>query len=249
MTLEFDQDFFGKSLDVETYDAILMARWKDKDRNKEVELMRKKWFDMRLLHPTQATYLFAHLFTQEIRKMIRDNINNTPAVIKNGRVVDWEPIKAGDIFEPSTVKDEKKYRFWKSKITALIHARQTADFYCIPYSFYIKQGLTAIYFGKFNLLNSASIPQPSMLIHKDVVVKILNAWMSSLEGKIYCAEHPRYLIKNFNEHIDCSEHEIWLCDQIARKSNPNLAIRKFFDAGFLSKKRIIERFGAAKVPI
>jgi hypothetical protein len=239
------EEFLGHDLDLESCDALLITRWSSKDRKREVELMRTKWFDHRVLHPTHATYLFAHIFTRETRAFIRANINPAPPKIINGRTVDWEPIKAGDIFEPPT--GEKKIRFWKSKITSLIRARQIADQFGIPYEFFIRAGLRAIYFGRFNILNSAAIPSPQMLLDSVIIDKVLLAWGDALSGRIYCASHPRYLVANGDEHADVAEHQKWLCDQIARKADPSFALAKFIRAGFLSRDVAAARFGENRV--
>lgn len=249
------EDFYGYNLELDQCDALMFTRWSSSSRKKEVGLFQDKWFDHRHLHPVKATYLFGHIFTQEVRKIIRTSIDNTPAIeLRDGTYKDWFPLKKGDILEPPDT--EQAMERWKRKTTALIKARQTADSLGIPYEFFVKEGLKSIYFGRLYLLCQPwqtgtkgdfrnSLPSPMMLNGEETVTKILMKWAEAIDSRIQFAEHPRFNMNVTDGSQDYIAHQKWLVDQIKRKPNPRPAIYKFVKMGLLSPISAVRAFGAA----
>lgn len=224
-----------------------MTRWSDKARRVELDLFQKKWWDYRQSHPVVATYLFAFLFTQETRRIIRAHIDPTPPrVTATGRVIDWNPIKDGDVFEPPHTRSDKTLNFWVRKIGSLIKARQFADQHGIPYQVAVKTGLKHWYFGRSYFLEQMALPEPGMLNGKECQEAILLGWGEALDARIQVAEHPRY--KRLDDpHPDIAKHQAWICDQISRKTDPTHAIRKFVRQGVLSRELAETRYGSQRV--
>ena len=68
-------NYFGNDFTSDKYDSIALSAISDKFLKNESALFSTKWFSYRHLHPVSATYLFAHLYTEEYRKVyqkIRD---------------------------------------------------------------------------------------------------------------------------------------------------------------------------------
>ena len=248
-------DYIGCNFDSEQYDALMFNRWSETAMRREVSLFPTKWFDHRHLHPVHATYLFGHLFTTEVRSIIRSCLDMTPATMgRDGTFKDWNPIKKGDILEPQT--GDKALARWKKVITALIKARQTADTLGIPYSFFIKEGLNSIYFGRFYMLTNnwagtpnwkGSLPSPMMLNGLETTSKILVKWAEKIDGSIQYALDPKYLVAENESSADIDDHQNWLCQQIHRKTDPKPAIRKFVKMGLLSENFAVKSFGPTRV--
>jgi hypothetical protein len=226
--------YFGRDLDRDSCELLFGSLWKPKERALERELFRTKWFDVRHLHPVQATYLMGHLFTQETRSIIRKHIDDTPArVMPDGTVRDWEPLKSGDILEPPD-GSPKRVSFWQRKINSLIRCRMYADSLGIPYTFFVKTGLDRLYFGRMYILDRKKLPEPGILNGKEMRDYILLKWGEELDVRIQYSDHPRYNIAAGYQCDDACDHEKWIIDQIKRKSDPKPAIRTFVGKRLIS---------------
>ena len=238
-----NEEYFGFNLSTDEYEVILHSRWDDKQVKEELKLFSRKWWDYRHQHPVNSTYLFAHIFTRETRAIIRKHIDNTPPkVTAKGTVIDWHPLKSGDVFDPPS--DVNKLKGWKRKTKSLIKARQTADRFGIPYEFFIKAGLKHYYFGRFYIFEEhRTLPSPEMLTSDDCLVAIAEAWLQELESRIHYGTHERYLIANDAGHTDVVEHQKSILNQINRKTNPIPALSKFLKLGYLSERAVRDRYG------
>ena len=238
--------FSPDNLSTDELEELLYTRWGSSSIILEPKLLETRWFDHRQLHPVQATYLFGDLFTNETRRIIRAHINPAPPVIlPSGVVKDWCPLKDGDILKPPLLS--KQVNRWAAKIKALIKARQYADTIGIPYDFFIKTALKHYYFGRYYFTEYKKLPTPQMLNGEECRQEILIEWVNTIEGSIQYAKHSRFLIKNDNGHQDIKDHQKWLMDQMQRKSNPVLALRKFINMDLLSVEQATIRFGAQTV--
>lgn len=243
---DIDVDFYGRDTDPVEADAILATRWGVKERALEASLCRRTWFDYRHLHPVNRTYLFAHLFTAETRTIIRKNIDDAPPRIVGGVVRDWEPIKAGDVFDPPAAANRLLY--WKRKITSLIRARQAADHYAIPYTQFVRYGLRHWYFGRSYFLERTVLPEPGLLNSEECRVAIGLKWLDDMSGVIQHATHSRFQVQaGASTQTDLIEHQEYILRQIARKSDPIPALRKFFALGWLSPDRAALHYRAEQI--
>lgn len=191
----------------------------------------KDW-DERVRHPVISTYYFCHLFTTETRAIIRAHVDDSPPKIaSNGRVIDWEPIKAGDVFDPPS--SAQAMTRWKRKLGSVIRARQWADQHGVPYHFMIRTALRHIYFGRMYLLERTVLPDPGLLNGDQIREAILLAWVDQLEIKVQHGSHARYVLVNGDKHRDVKQHQVWLLSQIKRRPQPHYALAKFIKLGML----------------
>lgn len=238
-------EFHGYDLDTDQCELLANSRWPVKLLRAEPSLYGLKWWDYRAEHFVISTYRFAHIFTQEVRGVIRAHLDpRPPKVTASGRVLDWEPIKAGDILEPPAGKTT----YWSRKITGLIKARQFADQWGIPYPQFLRAGVRRLYFGRYMMHEAQSLlPEPNLLTGEIVSAYILERWAQTVEGTIQHATHPRYRIGGGDLHPDVAAHERWLLDQCARKPDPRFALRNLIRDGWLSRDAAITRFGVHRV--
>jgi hypothetical protein len=233
----WEADFPGKSLDRDACEALLFDRWPERERRREPELMGTKWWDVRLLHPVQATYWFAHLLTFEVRRIIREHLDDrAPSLSASGRVLDWHPIKSGDVFEPPL--DERRRPYWKRKIIGLIRARQAADLDGVPYEVFVASGLKHFYFGRgaYVLARSAvKMPEPNLLYGENCLAQIREDWLAQLQVRPWAARHGRYRLAHDDGHPDHRAHRDWLVQQLSLRSQPELAAARLVRDGLLSR--------------
>jgi len=246
-------EFFGQHLDADSCEILFNTRWVTSSAKVEPKLLGKKWFDYRAEHPVISTYRFGHIFTAEVRRMIRLHLDPTPPVIgPGGQVRDWNPIKAGDFFEPPASKDQRKLAYWKRKIGSLVRARQAADAWGIPYPFYMRTAVSYIYFKGFLVFEHVKLPEPGLLNGDELSDHVLAKWVEQIESGIQCATHPRYLcanrpVSNDPRHPDYADHDAWLIAQLKRKSDPRFGIRNLMRDGFLSRAVAEQAFGRERV--
>ena len=235
-----DTNFIGSDLDGEACEVLMNTRWPSKFALGEADLFGSKWWDYRFEHPVISTYRFAHVFGEKTREFIRKHIDDTPPRLSaSGKLVQWEPIKSGDIFEPPATS---RQAYWKQKISATIKARHFADTAGIPYEFYIHHGLKHWFFGRNYFLEHTKLPSPMLLNNLDCIAKILDAWEDYLGAKIHHGEHPAYVFSaDFNPFRDA--HEQFILDQISKKADPKFALRKFLGAGLITRASAVKRFG------
>ena len=209
--------FQGAELDILACEVLLHTRWADRERQRECGLMRTKWWDYRLLHPTHATYLFAHILDQELRAIIRGHLDNTPArVTESGRVLDWHAVKEGDVFEPPL--NPARHAYWRRKLTGLIRARQAADADGIPYGLFCREGLRHYYLGAGSyMLGRAKVPEPNLLYSDACLLTIRTKWLEQLQLRVQHAQHPAYLVQHDDGHPDRLAHRLWLVAQLRQR--------------------------------
>jgi hypothetical protein len=227
----WDRDYPGRSEPLEHDEALLYALWGVKERKAEPELFRNKWWDVRHLHPAQATRLFTQLYTLEIRRIIRAHIDPTPPrVTAAGRVIDWHPIKEGDALEPPS--SAQRVAYWKRKVGGIIRARQRADQDGIPYDLFVAEGLRHYYFGAGTyMLERAKMPEPNLLTNEDCLYQIRVAWLDRIEQRVQLATHPRFTVKGAGHTPDRGEHLAWIRQQIVCRPAPERSIARVVGEG------------------
>jgi len=239
--------FQGHDRDLDTCEALLFQLWPDKERKREVELFQSKWFDYRTLHAAHATYLFSHIFTTEIRAIMRAHFNDAPArVSATGKVLDWNPIKAGDVFEAPAAA--RNVGYWKRKVIGLIRARQQADADGIPYEVFIGAALKHFYFGAGTyVLQRADqgggrtlMVAPNLLYGDDCLAAIRAAWLGDIGMRVQAAKHPRYKVVNDDGHPDHAEHRDWLRQQLEHRGVQDWAAARLVTSGLLTRPQALD---------
>lgn len=234
--------FPGHDLQDDDCEALLWLLWPDKERKREASLFGQKWWDYRGLTPAHATYLFSHLLSVEVRRIIRAHIDDSPVrVTPSGKVLDWHPIKAGDIFEPPAAS---RIAFWRRKIGGLIRARQAADAEGIPYDVFIAAGLKHFYFGGGSYVLARNvdaggkrtmIPEPNLFYGEDCLAFIRETWLGLLQTRVHAAKLPRYQIVNAGHHPDHQAHIAWLRQQLEHRLVQDWAAARMVGEGLLTR--------------
>jgi hypothetical protein len=238
--LELCGPFEGHDRSLEACEALLYTLWPVKERRREGALFATKWWDHRTLHPVHATYLFHHLFATEIRRIIREHIDPAPPrVSATGKILDWNPIKAGDVFEAPAAS--RSTQFWKRKVLGLIRARQAADADGIPYGIFVREGLRHLYFGEGTWLMQRGwqqggrtiMPEPNLLYGEEVLFAIRQAWLDQIASRVQAGLHPCWRLSNVNAHPDHAAHRAWLLQQLAERPVQEWAAARLVKEGLI----------------
>lgn len=230
-------EFQGYHRDQNECDILLHSRWPASLLKKESGLFRSKWWDYRHLHPTIATDLFGYIFTVEMRKIIRAHINNSPPKISSdGKVRDWFPLGAGDLFNPPTASS--RMNAWRRKISGVIKARQTADSDGIPYPFFIQAGLQHIYFGGgCYILEHVTLPMPSLLHNDRCLQRIREQWIDKMESGVMTGDGEHFKIPGDGSAV-FKAHQNWLIGQVRERPIPRYAATRLVKEGYLTHDQV-----------
>lgn len=202
-TVMLVDNYFGSALTTDVYDELAMFKFKDSLLVNESDLFETKWLDYRHLHPTSATYLFAHHYTSEYRKVyqkIRD--------VEKGKYVTGSKGK-------DAMKKRASLAFWKG--------RQSADELGMPYNLYIGSAL------RFLIQDTIwqRIPQPTHLYSDKVRCFMINEWDTILKTSIIEPDTSFLIDDNeFNTHHK-QEIERYLCEQIMKRENVVFGLSHF----------------------
>lgn len=187
-------------------------------RADEASLMDTRWFDYHALHPTEATYLYAHHYREHFRIHIETYVDIRTADIRRAFTPD-------DIFE-------------SRDLTAMWRARAMADSLGIPYPFVLrfasKRAYTQLQRG---------YPRPNQLYSEEFVIDLKAAWE---EGCATTLRYSRVEGMRASEHRgtpDQKRHVAWVIAQIKRRPAPhhNL-LRRMFREDVLSPKLVGDHF-------
>lgn len=201
--------FYGSDLSPQLCDFIALNGIKNDLLEKEASLFATKWFDYRFLHPTKATYLFAHLYSEGY-KLASQQIYD---VNKGKYMKGW---KGKDFMD-------KKERggFWK--------ARQKADELGIPYSNYINY---AIQFGLKRCWKR--IPRPTHLYSDLCVEFVYDRWQEELLAGIVEPQIAHLRLENQKDSIVHTAMQRWVCSVLKTRKNPHFGL-----SHYMSKLKIV----------
>jgi len=191
--------YFGSALTFNECEILAIANIDRKVLAGEAKLYQDKWFDYRPLHPTQATYLFAHHFNRAY---------GTFMLTAYG--------KGGGFMAGFTGKDvmnaREKRSFWL--------LRQKIDEMGVRYDFFMRKAM--------DWCITAGWRQPPRPCHittnSDMLVEIANAWALERKAKIQYAKSPRYVTSAFVGGPDQLAYEDYLVGEIAQRPHPRFGI-------------------------
>lgn len=179
----------------------------------EADLFDKKWWDYRLLHPVEATELFSKAYVLAAKSYLCKQVDLYIGV--NARV-----LKKEDFFLES-----------KAIITGMWKARQLADTYGVPYSFWCQKAMEYAdqccwpYYPKPSHLYSCKTKETAgELEGLSMLDYILGKWEEWTRMKIVTAELEFYRDSINLEHPYFSEYQLALIRQIQRSNVPEHAL-------------------------
>lgn len=173
----------------------------------EADLFGSKWFDYRRLHPTQATFLFMHLYRKAYRRVMARREDYRQVELLRG-------MKVGNPFDPSR---KETPAFWK--------ARRLADVAGIPYENFC---YLALDYGERSCWEH--LPRPGQFEKPELFEAIVAGWQAESGAFIHVPVDPIYLAKHWvGSAIQVSFHD-WLMTQISMRAQPEYALQTYLVA-------------------
>lgn len=191
--------YFGSSLTFNDCEVLAIQNIDHKLRGKESRLYSMKWFDCRQMHPTQATYLLAHLYSRAYADFMSTCADRGLRFMAG--------FKGKDFF----LSRERK-SFWR--------LRQRIDELGIPYDFFLRAAM--------NWHIAAGWKQPPRPAHissnDEMTLEITNLWELECRAKLPFAASLRYTAENFVGAPDQIEYEETLTTRIMQRPVPKYAL-------------------------
>jgi hypothetical protein len=222
--------FIGDDLDRDTLDELQARHISQKFSSVERELFGRKWFDYRFMHPTTATYLFAHCYKAAVRDAYRTFVDAETADDRKG-------LQKDDMFELGS-----------RGVTGIWRARQHADLYGVPYRFWCRKALGAIYqAGWFSWPGRPKwmqVPMPQNLYGDLAVPAVCEAWSEETSSRLIAAGDARYGFEAFQGNPHQVAHEAWLVAQLRKRARPEfLLARLIYVDRTLREETALAEFG------
>jgi hypothetical protein len=191
--------FFGSEIDHFTCEALAIAKIDRKLLAVEGSLYSRKWFDYRRLHPTMATYLFAHHYNIAYGRFMGEAFDHKKRFMA--------AFKGKDVMTAREVKS-----FWK--------LRQKTDDLGIRYDFFCRHVM------QWCMINGwRQPPRPAhAATNDDMLVWIMNQWAEEQNAKIQWAKDPHFAASNWRGANDQVAYEEYLLEQIKSKPMPQYAL-------------------------
>lgn len=175
---------------------------------KEAELMRKKWFDYRRMHPTVATYLFAHCFNRAYQDFMVAVHDRSGQYMRAFKQLDF-------------MEAHEKLAVWR--------LRQLADSLGMRYDFFLRHAFKQYshdgWFLKKLDKGRVAAPRPSHInANTEVVANVMLAWEEECAARIQYPVDTRYKAYNWIGHVDQLDWERYLVEQIKTRRHPKFAL-------------------------
>lgn len=201
--------FYGHDLNFLDCEVLALANVPAPLLKKESSLMGKKWFDYRRLHPTKATYLFAHYYVRAYQGFMMATFD------VRGRYM--RPFKELDVMQA-----HEKLAVWR--------LRQLVDDLGMRYDFFLQHAFKGYshsgWFLKKMDKGSRAAPRPSHInANADLITNVMMQWEEECASRIQWPRDPRYKAENFFGHVDQLAWEDWLVGQIAQRRHPQYALQ------------------------
>lgn len=214
--------FFGQGKQAKEYEALVLSSLDPEDTEGEAELMQTRWFDVAMLHPAEATYLFAHTYKKQVKHFAENYIDIHRAEHSRSFTPD-------DIF-----KSRDLLPMWR--------ARRCADKLGIPYDFVLR-------YAQERAFNSTMkfFPRPNQLYSEEFELDLKNIWLESMMRSMRYSKLMAYRNKFYIGSAVQNRHHAFIADQIDNRqpsSRPGL-IGRLLHEEYLTPNFIQARWGDA----
>ena len=217
-----ETEIYGLGFTPERYDVLMATHAAQKKlREHESDLMTSKWWDYRFMHPTEATYLFAHHYKEQYRNAFN-------------RYFDKRQIARANTLA-------KHYDLFKNApgaISGVWRARQFADSICAPYDLYIRWAIDA----RMRFWKRGHLPRPCQLYADLVTDQVFEQWTEHLGGKFMVASHDAYKMQNYAGLPSQDAHIEWVFAHARTQPHILHALQSAYRRGLITAEKITEKF-------
>lgn len=200
--------FYGHDLGMLHAELLAIQHIPNDLLQKEAGLYRTKWFDYRRMHPTKATYLFAHEFNRAYQGFMVATHD------QSGRYM--RAFKQMDILEA-----RERLSVWR--------LRQLADSLGMRYDFFLNKAFRWHshdgWFLKKLDKGGRAAPRPAHIgANPELITDVMMAWEEECAARIQFPKDTRYKVENFFGHVDQLDWETYLVGQIKTRRHPQYAL-------------------------
>lgn len=216
------ETFTGSALNLPDCELLAFAKIPGEVRAVESELFGLKWFDYRHMHPTKATYQFAHAYSKIVRALFAEQKDRDKA----------EKVTA---FFPTDI-------FKNRELLATTAARQAFDRLGVRYEFAIN------FILRRNVERGWRVfARPNQIYGEETLLDMLDAWKVERDARLQIPLNPRFKVENFTGHPDQFAWEQYAVKQIDTREHKDKAMGSLFNAGVLRLQAATVSFPAQTV--
>jgi hypothetical protein len=192
-------------------------------RKEEVALIRSRWWDYRMQHPTVTTYHFADVYLGAHREWWRRFIDES----KSADRVLW---LTGDIFR-------------EKDLTAVWLARQAADRHGMPYEFVCEFALKRSLAREFRHLM-----RPNQLYGEEFEMDLLTLWTDHQQTQMPMPQAPFFMTSWYSGHSVQKEFRQWLVGRVNSRSKPRYRmLARLMNLDLVDQAMLVENWPAEAV--
>lgn len=164
-------------------------------RDGEADLVQSRWFDYHDLHPTEATYLFAHHYVQQTRAFYEHTVDERTSEEVRG-------------FLPNDI-------FKSRDLTSMWLARRAADAAGVPYPFVLR-------FAHARALDRhyRSFPRPNQLYGEEFELDMIDAWKEQLARQLTFSSLPHFQAAAYGGEAIQDKHVAFVISQVNARHGP-----------------------------
>lgn len=209
---------------------------------RESELFMTKWFDYRFMTPLQATALYIEEFGRAYKRLYavefdRERAEHVQVPTIEGVICTMKQGKRKWIEKQDEKKIESSKKAAKIDFNGFWNGRQVADCIGMPYGHYVGMALQF----RMRRWKRGYMPRPSHLYHQFDVEKIVERWTAMQESETFLAEHPAYLVQNFQGVRPQNDYHEWLFKSAQARSDTLAVLARFVDEDRLPIEKVRAR--------
>jgi hypothetical protein len=189
------EEFFGHDMDKAALE-VRALRIDPVHRSGEASLATTRWFDYRQMHPTTATYYFAHLYRLQTQRFYAATIDEDSA----------QDVRA---FTPDDI-------FFSRYLTAMWNARRMCDEHGLPYDMLLRFAQE-----RFIARMQHQFPRPNQLYGEEVELDILPFWQAQIARQITYAKSARFRMSQYKGEVVQAQHIRFVIEQVRRREGPH----------------------------
>ena len=212
-------DYYGSDISEQQAEILTIQHIPAKLLAEEADLMQRKWFDYRRMHPMKATYLFTAEYGRAYGRMVQITEDVSRGKFTRG-------MKQQDFLD-----SREKLSLWK--------LRQQIDRHGMRYEFYLRQAMDWCIDQGWR-----QPPRPSHLYsNADMTLEVLNEWEMEMRAKLQFPRDPHFLAENWVGAPDQIAYEKFLIERLKTRQQPRFALRAaLYDMSALRIEAALEHF-------
>lgn len=207
--------FYGVNLPAARIEGLIASHVPKRHITEISDVYGSKWWDYRRLSPGHSFFLFAHHYYKAFkigaRRFLAERARS--ATDKTGRSI--------HLHGPARVQYDVE-DIWErdaTHITGMWNAMKMADAMGIPYDQFCALGNRIAIDTMWTRL-----PSPAQLYGTKLGAKLLDAWETLIESRMFTAHHPLFKLDNYAGLEVQDAYRDWLIASVEKRGDPTTAL-------------------------